>query len=151
RRTKPELSGPAIAARLEQALQEEVPDGLIHVFEAPPLEGLSTAGGFKIMIEDRGDTGLPTLQGVSEQAVASGNSTEGLQGLFSSFRANTPWLDLRIDRTKTKTKGVSMSELFNTLQIYFGSLYVNDFNLFGRTWQVNVQANADHRKQIEDM
>jgi multidrug efflux pump subunit AcrB len=151
RRTESDLSGPAIAAQLERALQLEVPDGLINVFEAPPLEGLSTAGGFKIMVEDRSDNGLPELQRVAEDAVAQGNRAEGLQGLFSSFRANTPWLDLRIDRTKAKTKGVSMSELFNTLQIYFGSLYVNDFNLFGRTWQVNVQANADFRKQIEDM
>jgi multidrug efflux pump subunit AcrB len=150
-RLTPDRSGPAIAARLEKALQGEILDGLINVFDAPPLEGLSTAGGFKIMVEDRGDTGLPTLQAVSEQAVAAGNRTEGLQGLFTSFRANTPWLDLRIDRTKVKAKGVSMSELFNTLQVYFGSLYVNDFNLFGRTWQVNVQANADYRKQIEDL
>jgi multidrug efflux pump subunit AcrB len=150
-RTTPELSGPAIAARLEAALQSEVPDGLINAFEAPPLEGLSTAGGFKIMVEDRGDTGLPTLQSVSEQAVAAGGQTEGLQGLFTSFRANTPWIDLRIDRTKAKAKGVSMTELFNTIQVYFGSLYVNDFNLFGRTWQVNVQGNADYRKRIEDL
>jgi multidrug efflux pump subunit AcrB len=150
-RTKPGLSGPEIAARLETALQAEVPEGLVNVFEAPPLEGLGTAGGFKMMIEDRGDAGLPTLQAVSEQAVASASRTEGLQGMFTSFRANTPWLDLRIDRTKVKTKGVSMTELFNTLQIYFGSLYVNDFNLFGRTWQVNVQAGADFRRQVEDL
>src|SRR5439155_14423994 len=106
---------------------------------------------FKIMVEDRGDSGLAALQSAAEEVVAKGSGNESFQGLYTSFRANTPWLDLRIDRTKAKTKGVSMSELFNTLQIYFGSLYVNDFNLFGRTWQVNVQANADFRRQIEDM
>jgi multidrug efflux pump subunit AcrB len=74
-----------------------------------------------------------------------------LQGLFTSFRANTPWLYLDIDRDKAKLAGVSISELFNTLQVYLGSLYVNDFNRFGRTWQVNVQGQADFRKQINDL
>ena len=71
--------------------------------------------------------------------------------MFTSFRANTPWLYLDIDRTAAKTMGVSMDEVFNTLQVYLGSLYVNDFNRFGRTWQVNVQADADFRSQIEDL
>jgi multidrug efflux pump subunit AcrB len=150
-RTTKDRSGEALAARLEASLRDAIPDALVNVFGAPPLEGLSTAGGFKIMVEDRGDTGLPALQSVAERAVAEGNRTVGLQGLFTSFRANTPWLDLEIDRTKAKTVGVSMSEVFNTLQVYLGSLYVNDFNLFGRTWQVNVQADADYRKQIEDL
>ena len=74
-----------------------------------------------------------------------------LQGLFTSFRANTPWLYLDIDRDKAKLAGVSISELFNTLQVYLGSLYVNDFNRFGRTWQVNVQGEANFRKQINDL
>jgi multidrug efflux pump subunit AcrB len=151
RRTSPSLSSHAIATQLEAVLQEEVADGLINAFEAPPLEGLGTAGGFKIIIEDRADTGPATLQEVAQTAVEAGSNTSGLQGLFTSYRANTPWLDLRIDRTKAKTKGVSMTDVFNTLQIYFGSLYVNDFNLFGRTWQVNIQAGADYRKQIEDL
>src|SRR4029077_20383794 len=74
-----------------------------------------------------------------------------LQGLFTSFRANTPWLYLDIDRDKAKLAGVSISELFNTLQVYLGSLYVNDFNRFGRTWQVNVQGDANFRKQTDDL
>jgi hydrophobe/amphiphile efflux-1 (HAE1) family protein len=151
RRTKPDLSGDAIAARLEADLQAAVPEGMVNVFGAPPLEGLSTAGGFKIMVEDRGDTGLPALQNVAEKVVAKGSQSEDLQSLFTSFRANTPWLDLRIDRTKAKTKGVSMSEVFNTLQVNLGSLYVNDFNLFGRTWQVNVQASSTFRRQVDDL
>ena len=71
--------------------------------------------------------------------------------LFTSFRANTPWLELNVDRAMVKTLGVSVSELFNTLQVYLGSLYVNDFNRFGRTWQVNVQGEAQFRKQIADL
>ncbi len=151
RRTAHDLSGDAIAARLQETLQEAIPDGVVNVFGAPPLEGLGTAGGFKIMVEDRGDTGLVPLQQAADRVVDAGSRTPGLRGLFSSFRANTPWLYLDIDRTAAKMKGVSMGEVFNTLQVYLGSLYVNDFNRFGRTWQVNVQADANYRKQIDDL
>jgi multidrug efflux pump subunit AcrB len=145
------LSGDVIAGRLQEVLQDEIKDGLVNVFSAPPIEGLGTAGGFKIMIEDRGAAGADALQTVSEKVVASGNQAPGLRDLFTSFRANTPWLYLDIDRTAAKIKGVPMSEVFNTLQVYLGSLYINDFNRFGRTWQVNVQAAADYRTQIEDI
>jgi multidrug efflux pump subunit AcrB len=144
-------SGDAIAAKVQEAVQRELKDAVINVFGAPPLDGLGTAGGFKIVIEDRGDSGMKSLQNVADDLVAAGGKTPGLQDLFTSFRANTPWLYLNIDRTQAKTMAVSMSEVFNTLQVYFGSLYVNDFNRFGRTWQVNVQAAADFRKQIEDL
>ena len=137
------LSGAAIAATLQANFQEEIEDGLVGVFGAPPVDGLGTAGGFKLIIEDRGDVGLVSLQEVGEQIVDQPVATSpGLQGLFSSFRADTPWLFLDIDRDQAKTKGVSMAEVFNMLQVYLGSLYVNDFNRFGRTWQVNVQADA---------
>lgn len=150
-RTAYDLSGDAIAARLQDSFEHEIRDGQINVFEAPPLEGLGTAGGFKIIVEDRGDTGLRSLQETADNIVIDGNQNSDLRGLFTSFRANTPWLYLNIDRTQAKTKGVSMGELFNVLQVFLGSLYVNDFNRFGRTWQVNVQAAADFRRQIEDL
>jgi multidrug efflux pump subunit AcrB len=150
-RTRPDLSGDAIAARLHGSLQKEIREGLINVFGAPPVEGLGTAGGFKIVVEDRGDLGLKPLQSAADDIMALGSQTPGLQGLFTSFRANTPWLYLNIDRTQAKTMAVSMAEVFNTLQVYLGSLYVNDFNRFGRTWQVNVQASADFRKEIDDL
>ena len=136
---------------MQARLQDEIKEGLVNVFGAPPVDGLGTAGGFKIIIEDRGDSGLSALQQAGEKIVEQGNADSGLQGLFSSFRADTPWLFLDIDRTQAKTMGVSMSDVFNTLQVYLGSLYVNDFNRFGRTWQVNVQADADFRKQVEDL
>jgi multidrug efflux pump len=139
------LSGDKIAATLRRRLNDEVPDGLISVFGAPPVEGLGTAGGFKVIVEDRGDLGLDALQS------AAGDAPPQVAGLFTSFRANTPWLNLEIDRDKLNAMGVSMGEVFNTLQVYLGSLYVNDFNLFGRTWQVNVQGEANYRKQIEDL
>ncbi|HZZ81242.1 MAG TPA: multidrug efflux RND transporter permease subunit [Gemmataceae bacterium] len=165
-RLDPDLSGPALAARLQKRLQDEIGEGVVNVFEPPPVDGLGTAGGFKIMIEDRGDIGLTTLQTVADNIVAAGNGQQsgdkskgtaavdpesGLQDLFTSFRANTPWLYLDIDRLQAKSLGVSMSEIFTTLQVYLGSLYVNDFNRFGRTWQVNVQGSADFRKQIDDL
>jgi multidrug efflux pump subunit AcrB len=146
-----ELSGEAIAARLQAELQDEIKDAVINVFGAPPLEGLGTAGGFKMIVEDRGDSGLVTLQEVADDIVATAGKTDGLRGLFTSFRANTPWLYLNINRTQAKTMNVSMGELFNTLQVYLGSLYVNDFNKFGRTWQVNVQASSDYRKGTEEL
>jgi multidrug efflux pump len=153
-RTRADLSGPAIAARLQNRLQSEVVDGLVNVFEAPPVDGLGTAGGFKIVIEQRGDPDNKELESVTNQVLADGSKpawSENLQGLFTSFRANTPWLYLDIDRDKAKLAGISIAELFNTLQVYLGSLYVNDFNRFGRTWQVNVQGDSNFRKQLDDL
>jgi multidrug efflux pump len=145
------LTGPVIAGKVQRALQDEIRDGLVNVFEAPPVDGLGTAGGFKIVVEDRGDLGSDEIEAVANRVVAAGSANPKLQGLFTSFRANTPWLFLDIDREKAKLMGVSIAELFNTLQVYLGSLYVNDFNRFGRTWQVNVQGDADFRKQIDDL
>jgi multidrug efflux pump len=156
-RTKPELSGDAIASSLQARLQEEIPDAVINIFGAPPIEGLGTAGGFKIIVEDRGDEGLDKLQAAADQIVAAGNDEgrasvgPGLQDVYTSFRADTPWMRLNIDRTQAKTLGVSVSDIFDTLQVYFGSFYVNDFNKFGRTWQVNVQAGEGFRERIDDI
>jgi multidrug efflux pump subunit AcrB len=150
-RVKEGLSGDVVAARLHRELQDAVKDGLINVFSAPPVDGLGTAGGFKIVVEDRGDFGAETLQGISKKIVDAGNQSPGLQDLFCSFRANSPWLFLDIDRSAAKRMGLNMADVFNTLQVYLGSLYVNDFNRFGRTWQVNVQAAAEFRNQIEDL
>jgi multidrug efflux pump len=150
-RLSPELSGDAIAERLEEKLQAHITQGTINVLGAPPLDGLGTAGGFKIVIEDRSNTGLENLQTAADSVVAATASDPGLKDIFSSFRAKTPWLYLDIDRTATRAHGVSMAEMFNTLQVYLGSLYVNDFNLFGRTWQVNVQAAENFRGQLENL
>ncbi len=91
------------------------------------------------------------MQQTAEKIVARGRTIDRLKDLFSSFRADTPWLFLDIDRDQAKTMGVSLSEIFNTLQVFLGSLYVNDFNRFGRTWQVNVQADADYRQRKDDL
>jgi len=124
---------------------------MVSFFDAPPVDGLGNAGGFKLVVEDRGNLGLAPLQTVTDQAVAEGNATPGLEGVFTSLRSNTPWLHLEIDRVKAKSMGVSLNEVFNALQIYMGSLYVNNFNDFGRSWQVNVQADTRFRRTAEDV
>ena len=124
---------------------KEVDEGQVAVFGAPPVDGLGNAGGFKIMIEDRGDVGLETLQERTNAVAAKGNATPGLVGLFSSFRAQAPQLFVDVDREKCKAMGVQLTDVFQTLQIYLGSQYVNDFNFYGRTWQVVVQADGDFR------
>jgi multidrug efflux pump subunit AcrB len=152
KRRAPGLSGEAIAARLRAELQDSVREGLVQVFAAPPVEGLGTAGGFKLVIEDRsGDNDLKRLQEKADQVVDKGNSDPQLEGLYTSFRARTPWLYLKIDRTEAKKMGVSVGEIFNTLQVDVGSLYVNDFNRFGRTWKVTAQASDAYRRQVKDL
>ncbi len=150
-RRSPHLSADAIAAELKQRCSSRVRGAVVSVFGAPPIEGLGTTGGFKMIIEDRGNLGLGDLQRVSDQIVTQGNRTSGLQGLFNSSRADTPWLYLDIDRTKCMSVGVPVSDVFNTLQYYLGSYYVNNFNEFGRTWQVNIQAAPSFRDRVRDI
>lgn len=151
KRRSAERSASAIAARLQERCQQEVRGAVISAFHPPPITGLGATGGFKLIIEDRGNLGPEELQRVSDQIVARGNRTEGLQGLFNSSRNNTPWLYLDIDRTKCLALGVLVSDVFNTLQVYIGSYYVNNFNEFGRTWQVNVQADPRFRDRVRDI
>jgi hydrophobe/amphiphile efflux-1 (HAE1) family protein len=151
RRRGRDLTGDAIAAGFREECQTKVRDAMVSVFGAPPVDGLGSAGGFKLMIEDRGNLGLGQLQSAADKAVVQCNATPGLDGIFTSLRANTPWLFLDIDRVKAKSMGVSLSDVFNTLQVYLGSLYVNNFNEFGRSWQVNVQADTLFRRSITDV
>ncbi len=139
------LSADAIALRLKNSLRNEILDGEINVLGAPPIEGLGTAGGFKIVIEDRGDNGLKSLEAIARGVVDDSAERPELQDVFTSIRADTPWYFLHVDRDAAKSMGLSMVDVFNALQVNFGSLYVNDFNRFGRTWQVNVQADDQFR------
>jgi multidrug efflux pump len=123
----------------------------VTAFGGPPVDGLGTTGGFKLIIEDRGNIGQAELQTVCENIVKKGNKTEGLTGLSHSSRASTPWLYLEIDRDKAQVLGVSVKDVFDTLQVYFGSYYINNFNEFGRTWQVNVQADQKYRAKVTDI
>ncbi len=149
RRRTPQLTADAISAALLDRCRREVPGAVVTAFGPPPIDGLGTTGGFKLIIEDRGNLGLGSLQQAADQVVARGNRTEGLRGLSNSSRVNTPWLYLDIDRTKCMTMGVAVSDLFAALQINLGSFYVNNFNEFGRTWQVNVQADQRFRDRVD--
>jgi multidrug efflux pump len=134
-----------IAAKVRNRCYEDIEEAVVSIFGAPPVDGLGMAGGFKLMVEDRGGGSLELLQGQADNLAEEGNRTPGLVGLFNGFRANTPQLYVDIDRTKCKTLGVPLNTVFDTLQVYLGSYYVNDFNQFGRTWQVNLQADAPFR------
>src|SRR5262249_20312296 len=106
------LTADAIAQKLQEEVESKIDNARVHVFGAPPGEGLGTAGGFKIILEDRGDLEMKELQEVGDSVVAEGNATPGLTGLFSSFRADTPWLYLDVDRQAAKTLGVSIADVF---------------------------------------
>jgi multidrug efflux pump len=148
-RRDPSLSGEAILKRLRARLKSEVPDARVLVFGAPAVRGLGNAGGFKLMVEATGDVNYDALQAQADNLTAKGNKQPGLVGLFDGFRARTPQLYVDIDREKVKTMGVPLNNVFDALQAYLGSYYVNDFNRFGRTWQVNVQADAPFRTDAD--
>ncbi|MBK6654215.1 efflux RND transporter permease subunit [Zoogloea sp.] len=149
-RKSPELSAGAIAGALNQqyaAIQE----AFIAVFPPPPVMGLGTVGGFKMQIEDRGSVGYAELDKAAKAFMAAASKAPELGPMFSSYQINAPQLDVDLDRTKAKQQGVAVTDVFDTLQIYLGSLYVNDFNRFGRVYQVRAQADADFRAQPEDI
>ena len=145
------LSSDSIGAAISERCRREVKDAAVGVFGPPAIDGLGNAGGFKMMIEDRGPLGLAELQKTADAIVAKGNSTPGLTGLFTSSRSGTPWLQLDIDRDKCLSMGVQLGDVFSSLQIFFGSYYVNNFNEFGRSWQLNLMADSQFRYHIEDL
>jgi multidrug efflux pump len=145
-RQDPSLSQEAILAHVRGEFNK-IQEAVAIAFVPPSIDGLGNAGGFQMQVQDRGGIGLQQLQTVSDEMIADGNAQAGLTGLSTTFRSNTPQLFADIDRTKVKTMDVPLSSVFNTLQAFLGSAYVNDFNRFGRTWQVRVQ--ADHRFRVE--
>jgi len=149
-RRSPELSANAIAAALNKQYGS-IQEAFIAVFPPPPVQGIGTVAGFKLYIEDRGGMGLESLYKETTATLQKGNQTPDLTGVFSSFDINVPQIDSHVDREKAKTHGIPLSDVFDTLQVYLGSLYVNDFNRFGRTYQVNVQAESPYRLQPEDI
>ncbi|WP_165227239.1 efflux RND transporter permease subunit [Aquisphaera insulae] len=182
---EPDLYFETIMNRLRGQLAMAVPEATVSVFGPPPVRGVGRAGGWMLMIEDRGDIGAAGLQREVEGLVRKGNdgidltgtpiaaagpgatparagaagvasgaaagARQAVQGLTSVFRANVPQVYLDVDRTACMIKGVALRDVFTTLQAYLGSLYVNDFNRFGRTWQVVVQAMPTYRDQRDDI
>jgi len=149
-RVEANLPAAAVAAKL-RAQFREVQEAIVVAFGAPPVDGLGNTGGFKLQVQDRADAGPEALQAATEGVIRASTAQPGLVGLFSTFRAAQPQLYLDVDRSKAKALGVSLDDVFSTLQIYLGSAYANDFTRFGRNWQVNLQADAAYRVDPEDV
>ncbi|MFC4964755.1 efflux RND transporter permease subunit [Alcaligenes sp. GCM10023179] len=149
-RQDPSLSANAIAGKLMGKFSQ-IPDGFLGIFPPPPVPGLGAMGGFKLQIEDRDGLGFEALVQAQGQIMAKAMQAPELANMLASFQTNAPQVDVEIDRVKAKTLGVSMTDVFETLQINLGSLYVNDFNRFGRTYRVMAQADAPFRAQAQDI
>ncbi|MFO7803586.1 MAG: multidrug efflux RND transporter permease subunit [Desulfovermiculus sp.] len=149
-RTSPELSQDGLLKKSWQALGQ-IKKAQIQVFAPPPISGLGVSGGFSMELQDRGGQGFQALQNMAQEISQDADSQSGLQNVYSTFRANVPQYLITLNRTKAKSMGVQLSNIFNTLQAYLGSAYVNDFTKFGRNYQVKVQAEAGFRSHAEDI
>jgi hydrophobe/amphiphile efflux-1 (HAE1) family protein len=144
-RETPETNALVIAQRIRQVCSEEIQDGVVSVFGPPPVDGLGSGGGFKIMVRDVGALGLEALQRGADELAFAGTELPEVLGMGNGFRASTPQQYVDVDRVKCKAMGVPLTEVFGTLQTLLGGAYANDFNQFGRTWQVNLQADPSFR------
>lgn len=149
-RDKPSLQASAIAAALNQKYFM-LPEAQIYVFNPPAIQGLGTVGGFEFWIESRGDASLQTLESVTKELIAKANQRPELHGLSTSIDSNNLQLFIDLDRYKTKSLDVSIGSVLKTLQIFFGSLYVNLFNKFGQVYQVTVQSDPDYRSDVKNL
>src|SRR5450830_1878956 len=149
-RTGKGLDGGSIAAEINKRLGG-IQDAFIMVVPPPPVNGLGTTGGFKLMLEDRGNVGYDEMYKALQAVQGKAWTDKALAGVYSSFQINVPQLFADVDRTKAKQLGVPLTTIYQTLQINLGSLYVNDFNQFGRTYQVRVQADAPFRSKADDI
>jgi multidrug efflux pump len=147
-RRDPSLSSTAIAERVKVLLAKELPEAMTSTYTPPPISGLGSASGFKIIIEDRNDLGPVELQKQIERVIARSTQSDKVKDLYCIFRANVPQLYADVNRDQCQSMGINPKDVFDTLQIYLGSLYVNDFNRFGRTWQVVVQASGPFRDDL---
>jgi multidrug efflux pump len=144
------LSGVAIAKQLNQKFAA-IQEAFTAMFPPPPVAGLGTIGGFKLQIEDRAGRGYEALDAATKAFLAGAAKAPELAGVFSGYQVNVPQLYADIDRVKARQLGVAVTDVFDTMQIYLGSLYVNDFNRFGRTYSVRVQADAKFRARADDV
>ncbi|MBA1242274.1 efflux RND transporter permease subunit [Pseudomonas japonica] len=149
-RKDPSESASAIAGALNGKFAG-IEEAYMAIFPPPPVQGLGTIGGFRVQVEDRGNLGYDELFKETQNIIAKSHNVPELAALFTSYTVNVPQVDANIDRDKAKTHGVAISDIFDTLQVYLGSLYANDFNRFGRTYQVNVQADQRFRLDAEQI
>jgi multidrug efflux pump len=148
-RRSPQMYSEAIANTLRTRFMAEIEQAQTLVFGAPAVDGLGNAGGFRLMLEATGNVDPVTLETQTNNLCEKGAKLPGFIGLFSSYRAATPQLFVDVDRVKCKTMKVDLNDVFDTLQVFLGGYYTNDFNRFGRTWQVNVQADSAYRLSAE--
>lgn len=144
------LSGNAIAMSLNKKFGS-IKEAFTAVFPPPPVLGLGTLGGFKMQIEDHGAVGYAELDAAAQAFMKAAAKEPALGPMFSSYQINVPQLDVDLDRVKAKQLGIAVTDVFDTMQIYLGSLYVNDFNRFGRVYQVRAQADAQFRANADDI
>ena len=143
-------SAKEIAADI-QAKIAQIKEGFAFVLNPPPVLGLGQGAGYSLFVEDRADAGYGALQQAANALQTAAVKIPGMGFPFVGYQSNVPQLDIQVDRVKAKAQGVALTSLFETLQVYLGSSYVNDFNLFGRTWRVYAQADGDFRKRVEDI
>lgn len=143
-------SSVAVAQRLPR-LGDDLLDGVMFAFNPPPIIGLSTTGGFELYVQNRGDSDMAIMAEELNRFIQKANEQPELQGVYSTFDINTPQYRLFLDREKALSLGVPVADVFSTMQATFGSLYVNDFTLFGRSFQVNLQSEEDFRGSPEDL
>ena len=149
-RSTPELGGEAIAGALNGAFSQ-IQEAFVLCVMPPPVNGMGAIGGFKMQIEDRADHGVAALAEATNAIIAKAYQNPALAGVFTGFRPATPQLEADVDWVKAESLGISKQDVSLALQVYLGSLYVNDFNRFGRTWQVVVQADQQYRSRAEDI
>jgi multidrug efflux pump len=149
-RKRADQSGGAVAQQLNQQFAG-IQDAFIVMFPPPPVQGIGTTGGFRLQLEDRASLGYDAMDAAVKNFMAKAYQTPELAGMFTSWQVNVPQLWADIDRTKARQLGVPVTDIFDTMQIYLGSLYVNDFNKFGRTYSVRVQADAPYRARADDI
>ncbi len=150
RARQPKMDAASIVVDLNQRFSV-IQDAFVAIFPPPPVQGLGQVGGFKLYVEDRSELGFEELYKQVQGAALAGQQVPSLAGLFSSFQVSVPQVDVHVDRERVKTYGIPLTDVFDTLQVYLGSLYANDFNRFGRTYQVNVQAESSFRMQPEQI
>ena len=149
-RHAPDLYSDVIAGEIRKEIAKKVPDAIVTILGPPPVAGLGSSGGFKFIVEDRsGDGDLQKLEDQTQGLLAAAKKDGTFSNLLTVFRANSPQLYVALDRDQCQTMGVNPRDVFTTLQVYLGSFYVNDFNKFGRTWQVVVQAEGPFRRDVE--
>jgi hydrophobe/amphiphile efflux-1 (HAE1) family protein len=149
-RTTPDLSGGAIAHKL-QMKYGAVKDAFIAIFPPPPVQGLGTIGGFKLQVEDRTDLGYDALDRTMKEVAGKAMQSPALAGVFTSYAVNVPQINVDLDRTRAMQLGVDVQDVFDSMQVYLGSYYINDFNRFGRTYQVIAQADKQFRSRPDDI